>query len=44
VLAVLDADASAIWVYRGRALGDYPPIERVLAELDRLAAHAATAS
>ncbi len=31
-LAVLDADANAVWVHRGRALGDYPPLERALAE------------
>ncbi len=35
-LAVLDGDARAVWVYRGTALGDYPPIDRVLSELDRL--------
>jgi len=35
-LAVLDHEARAVWIYRGRALGDYPPIKRVLAELDRL--------
>ena len=35
-LAVLDRDARAVWVYRGNALGDYPPIDRVLSELDRL--------
>jgi hypothetical protein len=32
-LALLDADARAVWVHRGRALGDYPSIERVLSEL-----------
>lgn len=30
-LAVLDAEANAVWVHRGRALGDYPPLERALA-------------
>lgn len=34
-LALLDQDARAVWVHRGRALGDYPTIERVLAKLDR---------
>jgi hypothetical protein len=37
-LAVLDADANAVWVHRGRALGDYPKLERVLAELQALVA------
>lgn len=32
-LAVLDAEANAVWVHRGRALGDYPPLDRVLAEV-----------
>lgn len=30
-LAVLDAEANAVWIHRGRALGDYPPLDRVLA-------------
>jgi hypothetical protein len=34
-LALLDAKARAVWVHRGRALGDYPSIELVLARLDR---------
>lgn len=34
-LALLDADATAVWVHRGRALGDYPKLDRVLAELSR---------
>lgn len=33
-LAVLDAEANAVWVHRGRALGDYPPLDRVLAEVE----------
>jgi hypothetical protein len=33
-LALLDADANAVWVHRGRALGDYPKLERVLSELE----------
>jgi hypothetical protein len=37
-LALLDADARAVWVHRGRALGDYPSIERVLAQLETEAA------
>jgi hypothetical protein len=32
-LAVLDAEANAVWVRCGRALGDYPPLERALAEV-----------
>lgn len=35
-LAVLDHEAHAVWVHRGHAIGDYPPIERVLSELDAL--------
>jgi hypothetical protein len=34
-LALLDPSARAVWVHRGRALGDYPSIELVLARLDR---------
>jgi AhpC/TSA family len=34
-LALLDEGARAVWVHRGRALGDYPAIERVLSMLDR---------
>jgi hypothetical protein len=34
-LALLDEDARAVWVHRGRALGDYPTIERVLAMRER---------
>jgi AhpC/TSA family len=41
-LAVLDADARAVWVHRGRALGDYPSIERVLARLESEAVPAPT--
>lgn len=37
-LAVLDADAKTVWIHRGRALGDYPSLERVLDELGRLTA------
>jgi hypothetical protein len=37
-LAILDADARAIWIHRGRALGDYPPIETVLRQLARVGA------
>jgi hypothetical protein len=29
-LALLDADANAFWVHRGKGLGDYPPLDRVL--------------
>lgn len=39
-LALLDADARAVWVHRGRALGDYPSIDRVLAQLEPVAAPA----
>lgn len=34
-LALLDAEANATWIHRGRALGDYPPLDHVLAELRR---------
>ena len=37
-LAVLDAEANAVWIHRGRALGDYPKLDRVLAEVARLGA------
>lgn len=37
-LALLDAGAEAVWVHRGRALGDYPKLDRVLAELEQLTA------
>lgn len=43
-LALLDADAQAVWVHRGRALGDYPKIERVLARLEEEAGRPATAA
>jgi AhpC/TSA family len=32
-LALLDAEATAVWIHRGRALGDYPPLDEVLARL-----------
>lgn len=35
-LALLDADANAVWIHRGRALGDYPKLELVLDELGSL--------
>lgn len=41
-LALLDAEANAVWVHRGRALGDYPSIERVLSELERLGSEQTT--
>lgn len=34
-LAILDSAAEPIWVHRGRALGDYPKLDEVLAELRR---------
>ncbi|MEX2448630.1 MAG: hypothetical protein WD404_07800 [Solirubrobacterales bacterium] len=37
---MLDAEANAVWVHRGRALGDYPPLERVLVEVGSLAKQA----
>lgn len=43
-LALLDAGATAIWVHRGRALGDYPKLELVLDKLARLTAGSAAAS
>jgi hypothetical protein len=35
-LALLDAEANVVWVHRGRALGDYPSLDEVLARLQRL--------
>ena len=32
-LALLDADANAVWVHRGKALGDYPTLDEVLERL-----------
>lgn len=37
-LALLDASANAVWIHRGRALGDYPKLDDVLVELRRIAA------
>jgi hypothetical protein len=37
-LALLDANGNAVWVHRGRALGDYPKLDHVLGELERLGA------
>ncbi len=37
-LALLNAKADAIWVHRGRALGDYPKLDRVLDGLEEVAA------
>lgn len=34
-LVVLDANANAVSIHRGRALGDYPPLGEVLGELGR---------
>lgn len=36
-LAILDAFANAAWVHRGRALGDYPKLDDVLAKLRPMA-------
>jgi hypothetical protein len=36
-LAIVSSGAEAIWIHRGRALGDYPKLDRVLAELRRAA-------
>jgi len=36
-LAVLDATATARYVHRGRALGDYPPLDTVISALAELA-------
>lgn len=35
-LAILDSAAEAVSVHRGNALGDYPPLDRVLAALERV--------
>lgn len=37
-LAILDAEARAVWVHRGKALGDYPPVDEVLRRLERVGA------
>ncbi len=37
-LALLDATAVLVWVHRGAALGDYPPVGEVLDRLRALAA------
>jgi peroxiredoxin len=34
-LALLDASANAVWVHRGKGLGDYPALDRVLEDLRR---------
>jgi hypothetical protein len=35
-LVLLDRDGQAAWIHRGRALGHYPQLDRVLDELGRL--------
>ena len=35
-VCVVDADGEIAYAYRGTGLGDYPPVETVLDELDRL--------
>lgn len=35
-VALLDANANAVWIHRGRALGDYPSVDLVLTELQKL--------
>lgn len=42
-LVLLDRDAQPAWIYRGRALGDYPKLDRVLQELRRVAGAEAAA-
>jgi hypothetical protein len=32
-LALLDANANAVWVHRGKGLGDYPALDDVLEDL-----------
>ncbi len=39
-LALLDADANAVSIHRGRALGDYPELDQVLTELRQISADA----
>lgn len=39
-LVLLDADARPLRVHRGKALGDYPPLDQALAELSELTAQA----
>src|ERR1700675_4718545 len=36
-VAVVDAEGRLRWRYAARTIGDYPPIARVLAEVQRLA-------
>jgi hypothetical protein len=36
-IAILDANARAIWVHRGETLGDYPPLAQVIEQLERSA-------
>jgi len=35
-LALLDANANAVWVHRGKGLGDYPALDDVLEDLRNL--------
>jgi peroxiredoxin len=35
-LALLDSDADAVWVHRGKALGDYPKLDDVVSRLQQL--------
>jgi hypothetical protein len=35
-LALLDAQADAVWVHRGKGVGDYPPLDQALEDLRRL--------
>ena len=37
-LALLDSSAAPVWVHRGQALGDYPPLDDVLDRVLRLTA------
>jgi peroxiredoxin len=43
-LALLDAEANALWIHRGNGLGDYPDLDQVLSELGALAAPAGRGS
>lgn len=37
-LALVDADACLQWIHRGASLGDYPPVDEVIARVDELGA------
>ncbi|MEN8233645.1 MAG: hypothetical protein ABFR89_01820 [Actinomycetota bacterium] len=38
-ILLLDRDFSVAWVHRGHALGDYPPIDELIARVETVAGH-----